>query len=411
MIFLLLPLLSLPAVVIFLLGARLYPHEADGAGSRRWILFLLGAAIGLALPLAVFSERVLTGDVIYGLILELPTLIGVLTLALIHAPDIRSRWMAEPFLVSALLLILAALLGALALGERSLLMGVTVPPIAMAAAWMIGRRFGLKWIHASGLLLGLWLLMDSLGLLFNHRMFTTPRLWVIYEVGGPLVMSLSLVSLALLLGKVAQADERGGGRSFRRSLAVAAFLGLTFLMAIFRGGLMVNATAHAAEDHMPVGMAALVVIAGLSLAFGLSKRRTKLGLAFAVIGPLLIGGTYAAGWMVNPQAVTTARAGRIDQAIARYHQERGVYPSRLGELTPNYLPVLMGPLTGRGQAWCYQAGEDYYRLGYAFYQRYHDSNGWSPLSGIRIYNEAGPFPSGPWICDQERELLRETRGL
>ena len=45
---------------------------------------------------------------------------------------------------------------------------------------------------------------------------------------------------------------------------------------------------------------------------------------------------------------------RIEGAVELYHQETGAYPASLADLTPGYMPFILGPLTGRGLVWCYQ---------------------------------------------------------
>jgi len=65
------------------------------------------------------------------------------------------------------------------------------------------------------------------------------------------------------------------------------------------------------------------------------------------------------GVLVLSAAVVTFRHGVLTRATGRaienYHQERGSYLTQLGALTPDYLPIIFGPLTRRGQVWCYQA--------------------------------------------------------
>jgi len=59
------------------------------------------------------------------------------------------------------------------------------------------------------------------------------------------------------------------------------------------------------------------------------------------------------GVLVQCAAMVTFRHGVLTRATGRaienYHQERGSYPTELGALTPEYLPIIFGPLTGRGR--------------------------------------------------------------
>jgi len=174
---------------------------------------------------------------------------------------------------------------------------------------------------------------------------------------------------------------------------------------------MVNASGHASEDHIPAGIVGLAVVVGILLAFGLRQRRLGPGLAYMLLMSVVITLAYISAWLVHPLTVTTNRVNRIDQAVERYHQEQGSYPSSLAQLMPDQLLFKLPPLTGRGQVWCYQGGVDYYRLGYAYYQRYYELGSFHPLSEIRIHSAVGQPPEGPWMCDAELEFIQSTGGL
>ena len=70
-------------------------------------------------------------------------------------------------------------------------------------------------------------------------------------------------------------------------------------------------------------------------------------------------------------------------------------------MTPGYILSLPGPVILFGQDWCYEGGDDYYRLG-AIYREH-----WSaPFITARVYASAGHPPEPSGICD---EKLAETR--
>jgi hypothetical protein len=144
------------------------------------------------------------------------------------------------------------------------------------------------------------------------------------------------------------------------------------------------------------------------LALTSGKRSLYVGLFFTIFCPILFLGVYAAGWRLNPHAITVSRAGRIAQALREYYQETGTYPQGLDSLTPGYLPLLLGPLNGRGQRWCYQAGEDFYRLGSIFFQRYYNPDMYYKID---VHSGAGEPPQGPWMCDEELQRMKDTGGL
>jgi hypothetical protein len=150
---------------------------------------------------------------------------------------------------------------------------------------------------------------------------------------------------------------------------------------------------------------------GLLLTFGFKQRHTRAGPAFSLLVPLLIAVSYSAGWFFDPLAITAKRAEQINQAVLAHHQELNTYPENLSELSPGYIPLILRPLTGRGQVWCYRSGEGYYQLGYVIYQRYYGPTFPEPHSEIQIVDFAGHPPEGNWMCDDELELMKDTGGL
>ena len=159
----------------------------------------------------------------------------------------------------------------------------------------------------------------------------------------------------------------------------------------------------------------LVMIAGLLLALTASGIVRRAGIAFMILIPVVIAFSYSVGLQFEPQAITAARAGRLAWAIERYYQDTGAYPTNLRDLAPSHLPIISGPLTGRGQMWCYQSGPGYYRLGYIFFQRYYENTDdtpfWEPYYEIKVPYAAGQPPAGEWMCDEELQLYKQHGGL
>ena len=69
---------------------------------------------------------------------------------------------------------------------------------------------------------------------------------------------------------------------------------------------------------------------------------------------------------VDFRQLTEERAERASQAIETYCAREGRYPQDLRQLTPGYVLSLPGPVTIYGQDWCFDGGDDYYRLGYVY---------------------------------------------
>ncbi len=408
---LLLPLASIPAVFILLIGFWSLAHRKDRERRDRWILFLLLAGGVMTLPLAIYAHRLMTGRIVYVLLLEIPALIGVFTLLLLNLRNVYTSWQKEPGQITALLLVLVLLLGIMGWREPILLLIVPLPPLFLTVIWIFGRRLGVEGLTALSVFLGVVLILETVGLVTNPYFFGIEWLRTAYRIVGFIFIILVSIITPLLIHRSAQAGSAGDRRLSSVYAILVLFLILGLAGTMYRDGLMVEATGHAAEDHMPLAEVELGVIGGILLTFGLRKNHRVLGMAYTVLAPAIIALAYIAGGMINTEAVTASRAERIAGAIAHYYEDNKVIPAALGELTPGYLPIILGPLTGRGRAWCYQAGTDYYRLGYAYHQRYYRPTIPDPFSEIRIHSSFGQAPPGLWMCDDELEQIKATGGL
>jgi hypothetical protein len=125
--------------------------------------------------------------------------------------------------------------------------------------------------------------------------------------------------------------------------------------------------------------------------------RRLAGPAFTVIVTVFVTFVFTLGWNVSAFDLTESRAARVNQAIERYYQDYGRYPESLDALTPNYVLFLPAPVVVGNAGWCYQGGENYYRLGYvsgAF--TYSQSDFFA-----EVFAQSGNLPSeGSWDCDE-----------
>jgi hypothetical protein len=96
-----------------------------------------------------------------------------------------------------------------------------------------------------------------------------------------------------------------------------------------------------------------------------------------------------------PTVVTEQRAEAVNRAIQRYHKQNGAYPRTLTDLTPRYLMYISNPLIIPGQTWCYEGGDNYYRLGYVHRQFFS-----SPAS-VRVHAVVGKPSVSAWGCEDE----------
>jgi hypothetical protein len=105
---------------------------------------------------------------------------------------------------------------------------------------------------------------------------------------------------------------------------------------------------------------------------------------------------------VDFRQLTEERAERVTQAIETYYAREGHYPQDLRQLTPWYALSLPGPVIIYGQEWCYDGGEDYYRLGYVYREHWSDPR----LIG-QIYKTKGEVPDLHGMCEEEVVALQK----
>ena len=406
-----LTLIGVIAVLLILAGLWVVSAQSQDDRTRRWILFLLASSILLAIPLAVFASVLRTSASGLVLILEIPVLIGILTLLIINWRAIYTRWQEERRLVTGLLFALLILLVVMTLGDPFLPLILLLPALVLSGVWLATRRLKVGGLVAISLAVLVLIIMDAVGLTTAHFVLATSWLWAAYSITSILMLFLALALSALLVDRSLESWSANEPKRSIAFMTLAALLVLGLAAATLRHGILTNATARAAEDHLPIGVVAVAVMVGLLLTFGLKQRHTRAGLTFTLLVPILIAVAYSAGWFFDPLAITTRRGEQINQSVLDYYEDMTVYPEYLSDLSPDYLPFILGPLTGRGQVWCYQTGEGFYQLGYVIFQRYYGPTFPERYYEIKIVDFAGQIPEEPWMCDDELELMKETGGL
>ncbi len=136
------------------------------------------------------------------------------------------------------------------------------------------------------------------------------------------------------------------------------------------------------------------------MAVRLTGWQRAAGLLFAIVTPLLLLLSFEWGWQVSYHDLTEARAERITQALASYHQREGAYPPALEALTPRDLLYLHQPVEIQGETWCYQGGAHFYRLG-AFYREYFSL----PVQ-LKVFAAQGE-PDSEWACAGQLAEMKE----
>jgi hypothetical protein len=145
-----------------------------------------------------------------------------------------------------------------------------------------------------------------------------------------------------------------------------------------------------------------VLLSGLTLLIALPSRTKLAGILYLLLLPVLMIQVSTLAQRVDFRRITTQRAERVAEAIESFYARQGHYPESLSELTPQYILALPEPMIIYGQDWCYESGDDYYRLGYV------DREHWSDPRLIgRIYKAKGEVPDLRRMCEDEVTAMQE----
>lgn len=398
----------IPALIVVWSGEQLAAHSPHGTTANHRSIYLILAAGVILAYISFYAHSFVDGDVSWLILFLLPALEGLLALIFVSHREIVDLWKTNRLPVSIVLVAILILLGYIALQPNSgrALIVLIVPAALAVLVWEVGRRFTIEGLNIIALALAVFFAFDAVGLLASPSLMSSE--WrAAYSIATAIGAILALSTAALIVYR-SSSNQRGQAGGM---LAAAGLALLALAASEVRHGVMAKATGRAAEDHSPLMIILFAILVGVVLYGVMQKENQIRRVAFLLLAPALIAAGYTLGWKIDPQAITTARAERITQAIESYHAESGEYPQEISQLTPGYMLYMLGPLTGRGQVWCYQSGQDYYRLGYVFFQRYYRPTIPDPLSEIRIVASAGEPPPGEWMCDAELEKYLPTLGL
>jgi hypothetical protein len=367
----------------------------------------------ILLIFSIFAKSFSTGDFPVPILVLFPTLIGLLALIILRWHDLLKVWKTDKWLLSVLLVVIVVLFASLGRAREVMYIPIIILLTAAltAGAWEMSRRSSLKILEIGAVLVASFLFLDAGGVIDGPTVMSNELFRGIYSVVRIIFFILALSLLAALVYRFTNGGNKGAEIRSNPGLGVAVILLLAIVAVMVRKAVLVDATGRAAEDHIPFLEILFAILIGMMM-ISVSQGTARLsGIAFIILLPVLIICTYGAGWLIEPQAITEARAGRIAQAVEQYQQDNGVYPSSLEALTPQYMPFILGPLTGRGQVWCYQGNTTSYRLGYVYFQRYYRDTFPEPYFEITTYASSGNPPSGSWMCDEELERYQKYPGL
>ncbi len=397
----------LPAIFLVELGRSRYPLQGNPESIPGWAGFL-SVALGLLLGVVLLASALFgdTGSVL--ILILLPSICALFAESCLYAVAILASLVSRRALPSlrwpaGLLLGIPLMLGAFAiLGDAFILQVVLYGGALLSAGWLVWDRLG-KGTAFSYLSLLLLLLLSGWAIDTSSEFsFLPATLARLARSLTWLAPALGIIFLCRLLGW-GLADEPDGRA---RRLLLAALLALPVLLL-----LAWQAATASAWDVATDGLGGIFLLE-LSAVFGIAaivhqswKAPVKRsGLLFGVVMLLLAVVTAAnsfgtfgfdGAWGNVPHARTARRAETINRAVLRYYEEQGQFPRTLSDLRPAYLLYLPTPFIIPSQDWCYQAGPDFYRLGYVYRDYF------STPASVKLFASAGQPPDPSWPCEAE----------
>lgn len=394
-------LLILPAIVVVLVVVWLESRGGEQTERRRLLVFLVStvlvlAALDLLLWTNPYGRSVSSSPPGLGM---LPFLVALFALLLRSQTAIRRLWATDKLLLGGLSLAGLGLIILLWLGELTTLYVMVALAFALALSWWVVDRLKLFWLAL--------LCLALLGCLvfIGGGAFFTPGLdgaeWrltaVQITVGLGILLTVFLPS-ALVYVSLRDGVEPERGKVFGWvALAVLLVGGSAYL--VYWDAMWSSALSRIFEDHLPLAQLLLSVMAGTLLAFSLSGWRRLAGLVFVFVVCAVAIQALLLGWNVSAFTLTEQRAERVNAAIEQFYRANSRYPENLAQLTPRYLLYLPPPVVVRLGSWCYQGGQDYYRLGYVSGQFTYTAQEFK----AQVFSQVGAPPAGGWNCDQMLE--------
>jgi hypothetical protein len=397
----------IPAIFLVEIGKSRRPSPDRPESFPVWAGFL---AVGLGLLIGTaWLAFTLLGDMgsLVALLL-LPSMCALVAESGLYLFTILARLIsrqARPYLrwPAGLLLLIPFMLAALGfLKDPYILQVVLFGGALLASGWLIWNRLG-RWLALSYAPL---LLLSVLAVwatdTYTEFPFLPSNLASIARTLVGLVPGLSVIFSGRLLGWVL-ADEQS---SRWRRLFVAGLLTAPLFLLMAWQAATYSAWDVATDGLGGVFMLELAFVFGVATAihqsWSLPLKRNAFMFGFVLLILAIIMGANSFGtfgfdgaWGNVPHARTARRAEMINKAVLRYYEQKGQYPQALGDLTPNYLLYLPTPFIIPHQNWCYQGGQDYYRLGYV-YRAY-----FSTPASVKVFAAAGQPPEASWPCEAE----------
>jgi hypothetical protein len=393
----------LPALLLTLGGLLVLRSTEEEKRQRRFLPYLL--VVGNLLLLALFIAIQMTPPrdnrpFWQVLAVLMPTVIGVLALIVLHGKHLVAMSRGAQLLALLLAVGLAGMVIAY-WNTRFDMMAYSILPgvLVLALGWAVGRRFQKTAVFAAVLLLLALFGLNALSNAHAGGLPPSPPTWLAipFSIGFVALPGMLVVVAAVLLTNSLQ--SRDGKPALLPMMLALGLLGY-LAYSIFWASVWDQTSDGLGGLALSQPSALVAVGAGMAMAVALTGWRRSAGMLFALLVPLLIYQSFEQGWRVSYHDITDARAERIVQALADYHQREGVYPPTLGALTPRYLLRVPQPVELRGETWCYQGGADFYQLG-AFFREFFSM----PVQ-LQVYAIVGE-PDGTWACEEQLAAMKE----
>lgn len=397
---------GLAAAAVVLAGFPFKPQPGLSTSPRRWLPFLF-AALLLLLAAIIFGFRWQRNDIASAVLM--PVVAGALAALFVCLLSTPAAWSKETLFVTVSgLLAVTVLLVIAARVTHWITMVVIVGGSGVTAlvwqtwAWRGKRRVAARaaWLGLLVLAAILWIVTPEAAVATAPRQLRTPLYfgWHLLWPGVSVALAARLMTASLF-------DEQTAPRAVR-----AAYLTLSALLLLAVGCLVFY---EAIWDHATDGLGALTTLTGaviptavaaaMLMGWALPGGRRLAALAFAFLVPAAAAGALIWGFRISPPVLTEARAEAIHQAVLGYHDRRNRYPDELADLGPWYGSRLFEPMIFRRETWCYEGGENYYRLGYV-YQPFF--GGPANQISVRIHAAAGEPPQTRWPCDDQAAVRK-----
>jgi hypothetical protein len=395
--------LIFPAIVVVVVVGWLDNRGGEQPARRKLMVLLVTSLVALAVLDTLLwtnpSSRNVSGSV--PALGTLTALVALLALLLMNYQGISRLWATDKLLLAALGLTGLVLTIFLWLRDSTALYGVVALTFALAMAWWIVNRLKLLWLAVLCLALLGYLIFVGGGAFFTPGL-DGPQWWLTalqITIGLGMLLTIFLPS-ALLYTSLRDGAEPDRRKVFWRIVLAVLLIGGSAYM-VYWDAMWSSALSRVFEDHLPFAQFLLSVMAGTALALALSGWRRLAGLVFVLVVCTVAIQALLWGWNASALALTERRAERVNAAIERYYQANGRFPESLVELTPRYLLYLPPPVVVRLGGWCYQGGQDFYRLGYVSGQFSYEQAAFE----ARVFDQAGNIPAGGWNCDKMVERL------